>query len=217
MTMLRTIHTACAALIRSVMPHGKRTARARHGIAALKEKRIRPTHTAGHTAFLHYRDETVRSFIHAMKYEKDAAGIRYAAELLRDCLSHDCMRGPMSRGDRRIICTVPVTKTRKRKDGYDHIRAVLDAYFHGTPDTDIEDGRDTLLWRRRVERQSSMKNRAERLRNMDGAMEAAPGIREDAVYIVFDDVMTTGATLTEARRALSDGGARTVITVALAH
>jgi ComF family protein len=57
--------------------------------------------------------------------------------------------------------------------------------------------------------------RSKRLKNVEGSM-VAQGV-EGRVCIVVDDVTTTGATLTEAKRALLAAGARRVHSVALAR
>jgi len=60
-------------------------------------------------------------------------------------------------------------------------------------------------------------DRAKRLKNVAGSMQADSAVVRGRVCVVVDDVTTTGATLAEAKRALKAAGARRVHTVALAH
>ena len=117
------------------------------------------------------------------------------------------------------LCTIPATQERREQDGYHHLHSILDS-FYGTvskPDLRIQDKRDLLSWTRHVSRQSRLKNRSERLANVSGAMTATEFLPPNTICFVIDDITTTGATLTEARRALTEQGAHTVITLALAH
>jgi predicted amidophosphoribosyltransferase len=59
--------------------------------------------------------------------------------------------------------------------------------------------------------------RVARMKNVAHSMVASPKDVKGRVCVVIDDVTTTGATLEEARRALLQGGARMVHTVALAR
>jgi predicted amidophosphoribosyltransferase len=60
------------------------------------------------------------------------------------------------------------------------------------------------------------RTRAERARNVAGAFAAiAPLAGRDLVLV--DDVVTTGATADAAARAAKEGGARSVVVVALAR
>lgn len=58
--------------------------------------------------------------------------------------------------------------------------------------------------------------RSERLKNVQNSMRATSAAK-NRVCIVVDDVTTTGATLKEAARALTEAGARSVHTLALAY
>ncbi|MGG5260790.1 ComF family protein, partial [Phycicoccus avicenniae] len=71
---------------------------------------------------------------------------------------------------------------------------------------------------RRVTDQSRL-GRSARAANLRGALTVAPGagtLLEGAVCVVLDDVVTTGATLAEAERALRAAGARHVVAAVVA-
>jgi competence protein ComFC len=59
--------------------------------------------------------------------------------------------------------------------------------------------------------------RYQRLNNLKGSMRADPARVRGRVCVVIDDVTTTGATFEEAKRALTEAGARAVHCIALAR
>ena len=72
---------------------------------------------------------------------------------------------------------------------------------------------DALVPRRRVADQAGLGARA-RAVNLEHALAVRPRwatVVAGASCVVVDDVLTTGATLVEATRALRSGGARTVV------
>lgn len=61
------------------------------------------------------------------------------------------------------------------------------------------------------------KNKRERLKNVAYSMQATEPLQKDTLYIIVDDVYTTGATIIEAKRALKENGANEICAVTLAH
>lgn len=65
--------------------------------------------------------------------------------------------------------------------------------------------------------QAKLKNKTDREKNVVGSMHYKTRVSPTGMYIVVDDVTTTGATLLEAMRALRDAGAVHIFGIALAH
>lgn len=65
--------------------------------------------------------------------------------------------------------------------------------------------------------QAHAHDRQERMKNLKHSMKAASPLDAQALYIIVDDVITTGSTVHEASRALRAAGAKHICAVALAH
>jgi len=110
-------------------------------------------------------------------------------------------------GAERGLAAVPVPQGRRsaRARGYRVVELLLRRAG--------ADPLRALAWRRQIADQRGL-DRAGRRRNLDGALVARihPGTR----VVIVDDVLTTGATLLEARRALEEAGAVVVAAATLA-
>jgi predicted amidophosphoribosyltransferase len=106
---------------------------------------------------------------------------------------------------------VPVPGHRRPKRGFDALEAIVRAA------TEQLEGRERpvsvlpALTTRRAYRAAKSLGRSERLRALEGAFDAGPPsarsvLRPLTAVIVVDDVLTTGATVTEAVRALRAAG-----------
>ena len=109
------------------------------------------------------------------------------------------------------LVSVPSTRRRNRERGYDPAMLLADetARLLDTP-------RRALLSRTRDTPPQSSLPAARRRANVEGAFAASPRSR-GRVLVLVDDVVTTGATLFAAARALREAGAREVRALVLAR
>jgi predicted amidophosphoribosyltransferase len=117
------------------------------------------------------------------------------------------------------VCLVPVPSARAatRRRGHDPTRRVTAAAVAGLRRCGVPaQRRSVLVQARRVADQSGL-TAAERVENLVGALEVArPAAVRGERIILVDDVITTGATLTEAARALRAAGAEVVAAAVIA-
>jgi ComF family protein len=114
------------------------------------------------------------------------------------------------------IVFVPIPQYRKKteKRGFNQSALVAKWFSRDFPLSSVqnilEKYRDTLP-------QSHISSREGRVKNIHDTMRVSGKIDPKQIYVIVDDVTTTGATFLEAMRALKSAGARNIICIALAH
>lgn len=120
--------------------------------------------------------------------------------------------------DATFIAPIPLHWTRRLRRGFDQTQLLLrHAVSVAKPPAPVT----SLLTRvRATEYQSRTGDVRGRQKNLAGALRVAPRWRDKldgSNVILFDDVVTTGATMAAAARALRRAGAKRVVGVALAR
>jgi len=158
------------------------------------------------TAPLWYRD-TVRESHHRYKFSGVRAYARPYAALMAQCVNDRLQ----DRFD--VVTWVPLSRKRLRKRGYDQSRLLAE---HLARQLDMP-CRPMLKKIRDTKAQSGLKGESERRANVLGAYVPLGSAQmwEERVLLV-DDVVTTGATMSECARILRGAGAERVVCVALA-
>ena len=150
---------------------------------------------------------SVREIVRRYKYN----GLRSLAPVLASEMAHVLREWDPAID---LIVHVPVHPARLRERGFDQsdllARELLPvAQLASAP---------ALVRLRETAVQARAMNAAQRSENVRGAFHVPdPAQIRRANILLIDDVLTTGATLIEAGRALRRGGARTVYALTLAH
>ena len=154
-------------------------------------------------------DGALRQVIHALKYDGRRSLSRPLSEMLRD-RHHAVLE------DARCVVPVPLFAWRRLRRGFNQA-AELAAHL----DRPVVHA----LWRVRPTASQTGLTAHARRRNVRGAFRLSPLLSAqtraryitDAIVVLVDDVMTTGATSTACAEVLTQAGARDVRVIALAR
>ncbi|MDO8482957.1 MAG: ComF family protein [bacterium] len=169
-------------------------------------------------AVFDYKHPLVRQAIWELKYR----GNTNVAELLAQCLHEELAeelseRKSLENFGKPLLVPVPLSKKRLRERGFNQCELLADALEILDDGNFFEVRRDLLTKVRDTESQTK-KNRAARLKNLENCFSVkTPEEISGRNVIILDDVITTGATLDEARRTLKACGARKILCLAIAH
>lgn len=165
-----------------------------------------------------YKNKLVRNTIHALKYRGNIDATRLLGTTLYDLLLEDTANlGTYSSFEKPLLIPIPLSPARHRSRGYNQVERIT--HFITTLDQEknfLHTPR-ALIRTKNAPSQTTLKNKTERIQNLTGAFHANPSLVSGKAIILIDDVITTGTTLKEARRALKIAGARKIRSYALAH
>jgi predicted amidophosphoribosyltransferase len=143
-------------------------------------------------------DNAFGVLVHALKYD----GYRELAKPLGRVLADRIAPTTFS-----SVVAVPTSPKKRRKRGYGHAEEIANSCADALGVPFIP---DALKFTRPVADQTKLSAK-ERQANLRGALVVCDGLSlNDASVLVVDDVMTTGATMGEAGRALKAAGAMSV-------
>ena len=168
-----------------------------------------PGALASISALFSYEQPQVRRFIHALKY----SAVRSLALHIGEFMRHE--RANLRRLEASIIIPIPLHPRKLRSRGFNQALLIADELSSVLALPVI----DTALVRRRGgEPQMQLARRSARAQNVRGvfALTSSENISGRTVLLV-DDVVTTGATLSEAARMLREAGASRVDGLVLAR
>ncbi len=162
-------------------------------------------------ALFPYRLAEVEACIIEAKFHGSAK----AAQILGYCLAKYLSELVSSHNmniEKLVLVPIPLSASRLRERGYCQTERIAKAVVQSGCDVDT-----TLLARTRHTIPQTKLSGSQRRKNVEGAFTATKPCDPHHIYIVFDDVVTTGSTLLAAVEALRSAGGQHVFSVALAH
>jgi ComF family protein len=169
-------------------------------------------------AIFSYSDPDVQKLVWLIKYKRNKKIMHLVASALYDeilgILDDRLLENPSSS---YILVPIPLSKEREKERGFNqcvdlvkHVQQLFQTQsFIYIPN---------LLIKQRDTKPQTHLPRKERLKNVKGVFKITkPELLNNTCVIIIDDVITTGATLKEARKTLLASRARNVYCVAVAH
>ena len=167
-----------------------------------------------------YKNEAVKKLIWEIKYSSNEVLTRETGALLGEEIISFFEEKGLYTSPNWILVAVPASFAHTKEKGFNQADKLCKAVIKSVNSDSLTYIPNLLRKTRETKPQASMRNRADRLTNLVGSFTVPKGY-QDAVAgkncIVIDDALTTGSTLREARRALGDAGAKTVLGLTLAH
>jgi competence protein ComFC len=166
-----------------------------------------------------YRHPPIRKAIQFLKYKNKKRIANIFAEVLHyrileeiaDLYQLENFHDP-------VLIPIPLSKKRLRERGFNQALLICKKLTEKDQKKNYRLIKDILIKPKDTLHQAQIENRKERLRNIRGSFALKNEKRvKNKNIILIDDVVTTGATLEEAKRILKQAGAKKVIAFTIAH
>ena len=154
-------------------------------------------------------EKSVRRLIHRYKYSGDLYALNCLVEITRSNL-HVCFQEACSIFN-GLILPVPVHKGRLRKRGFNQSLGLASEIF---PSCNVKSG--VLVKTRATPSQTGL-TKKQRKKNVKGAFFCRDLSSHEKDVLIFDDVLTTGATVHAAAEAVKKAGARRIFVLTVAR
>lgn len=171
-----------------------------------------------------YRDPNIKKALWLLKYKNKKGFAKIFAEIIYDKILEELSELEALENFREpILIPIPLSRARRRERGYNQAELICQELVKINSvrlGVNIKLENDILKKIKDTPHQAKIRDRKERLRNICGSF-SIKNIKIDLLknknIILIDDILTTGATLGEARKVLKHAGARKIIAFTVAH
>ncbi len=164
-----------------------------------------------------YKDNKVRALIWELKYKDNTRPLEHIGKLLYEEIV--ALISDISTFDSDaefILIPIPISAKRRSERGYNQSEYIARAVIENDLAHSLLYAPQWFSKIKETHEQNKSHTKQERMENLTGSFEARPEVAEKYI-IMIDDVVTTGSTLSEARKTLLDAGAKDVFAFTIAH
>jgi len=174
-------------------------------------------------SFFDYRHPSIKKAIWLLKYKGKKKLANVFAEVMHGLILEELSELSVMENFREpILIPIPLARKRQRERGYNQAELIckylikIDEKNNMGENFKLEN--NILIKPKDTEHQVRIKDRQKRLKNIIGSFSVKnPEKIKGRNIIIIDDVLTTGATLNEARKTLKQAGAKKIIAFTVAH
>ncbi len=164
-----------------------------------------------------YKDKRVRAIIWELKYRNNTYPLPTISKMLFDeILGVISDLSTFDSDAKFVLIPIPITNTKRSERGYNQSEYISRSIVENDIDHILLYAPQWLSKTKETLSQSHSQSKEERVNNLLDSFEANPQV-ENKYVILIDDVVTTGSTLSEARKELLSKGARDVLAFTIAH
>ncbi len=170
-------------------------------------------------AIFNYADPNVRTLVWELKYKKNLRIAQSLAVILSDVIKTEMVdRALFDNFAHPILIPIPISNERRLERGYNQTEIICEEIKKLDAENFFDYVQNILAKIKHTNSQTLIKNKKERVDNVKNSIKAvSPELVKDRNIILFDDVTTTGATFSDARRTLMESGAKKILCIAIAH
>jgi len=170
-------------------------------------------------SLFNYKDTIVKKALWTFKYNNNKPMAKIFAQAMNDRIIEELSDQELfSNFCKPLLIPIPLSKKRFKERGFNQSELIAQELSLLDLDKSFTLQSNVLYKTRDTVSQVSIKDKNERLSNLHGCFSVAnPEIVKDKNIILIDDVTTTGATISEARKTLLAAGAKKIIAFTVAH
>ena len=168
-------------------------------------------------SFFPYQNKQVKDMLWALKYDNH----KHVAELFGAVIAENLdarveEAALFKKQNNLVIIPIPLSSKRLYERGYNQSELLAKSIVkHSLQNLQLT---TNVLKRKHTKRQAHTNSKQERKQNARNTFYVRnKHLIKDRDILLIDDIVTTGATLTEARRKLKTSGARSVRAIVVAH